>query len=192
MNSGLPYAVLLLVWYGGVAYAARLRAWFAVTVPVVALLYLASGPLAAFCQRTMHVSPAWGVALSALLLALSHGAEAFMPPRTVHPWRWTSVRDYVHAPGLNLGHRVLRALHLVVITVLGAGAEAWASLRLMPYNWLMLMMRLGYAPQRRAELQDWAERAWATGQPALDFIGTGGGTFLQPPNPASRAETFPH
>jgi hypothetical protein len=50
----------------------------------------------------------------------------------------------------------------------------------MPYNWLMLMMRLGYAPQRRAQLQDWAERAWATGQPALDFVGSGGGAFLQP------------
>jgi hypothetical protein len=47
---------------------------------------------------------------------------------------------------------------------------------------VMFMLRLGYAPERYAELQGWAERAWATGQPALDFVGTGGGTFLAPPS----------
>jgi hypothetical protein len=67
---------------------------------------------------------------------------------------------------------------------MGAVSESWASLRLMPYGWLILMMRLGYAPERRAELYEWAERAWATGNPALDFVGTGGGTFLAAPEEA--------
>jgi hypothetical protein len=102
-----------------------------------------------------------------------------------------SVRDYVLAPGLRSSTRALRAGHLVIVAVLGIAAEAWASLRLMPYNWLLLMMRLGYAPERHAELRGWSERAWATGNPALDFVGTGGGTFLTADLEPARARASP-
>lgn len=179
LDAALLYVLVLLTWYGIVAFGARLRAWFAVTLPVVWMLYAASLPLATIFRETLHISAAWGVVVSALLVALSHGAEHFLPPRTVHPWRWTRVRDYWDAPELSVGARVMRLLHLTLILVIGTGAEAWASLRLMHYNWLMLMMRLGYAPERYAQLQHWTEQAWATGQPALDFVGTGGGTFLR-------------
>jgi hypothetical protein len=180
IDGGLLHALLLFVLYGSVAWRARLPGWFALTVPVLALLYLASGPLEAFCRHGLHVSPAWGILLSASLVALSHGAEHFLPPRTVHPWRWTALRDYLDAPKFGFGAGVRRWLQLVLIFVIGAVGESWASLRLMHYNWLMLMMRMGYAPQRYVELQDWVQRAWATGQPALDFVGSGGGTFLEP------------
>ncbi len=184
-DGGLLHPLLLLTWYGRVAFVARLRGWLAVTVPMLALLYWASGPLAVLCRQSWHVSPAWGVVASALFVALSHGAEHLLPPRTIHPFRWTRLRDYVYAPELGLGTRVLRLLHVAAITVIGTAAEAWASLRLMHYNWLMIMMRLGYAPQRYAELQSWTERAWASGQPALDFVGSGGGTFLTAQEPVS-------
>lgn len=186
IDAGLLYAAVLLIWYGSVAFAARLRAWFALTVPIVGLLYAASGPLDALFRERLQMSPLWGVAISALLVALSHGAEHFLPPRTLDPFRWTTLHDYFHAPGLSLWDRTLRALHVAFITLNGAGAEAWASLRLMHYNWLLLMMRMGYAPERYRELQDWTERAWATGQPALDFVGTGGGTFLESPDERAR------
>lgn len=179
IDGALVYVVILLAWYGAVAHAARLHGWFAVTVPVVSLLYVASEPLSALSHQ-QGVSPGWGVALSALLVALSHAGEHFMPPRTAHPWHWTRPRDYVLAPDLGIATRLLRALHMVFITVNGAVAESWASLRLMHYNWLFVMMRLGYAPKRYAELREWSERAWASGEPALDFVGTGGGTFLSP------------
>jgi hypothetical protein len=74
----------------------------------------------------------------------------------------------------------------VVIPLIGIVAESWASLRVMHYNWLLVMMRLGYAPARYAELRGWAERAWATGHPALDFVGSGGGTFLAPDETRAR------
>jgi hypothetical protein len=184
--SGAPvYAVLLLAWYAGVAWRARLPGWFAVTLPVVALLYAASGPLDALCRDRLLLSPAWGVLLSAFLVAFSHAPEPLLPPRTVDRWRWVPLREYMDGRGLGAGRRLARMLHLVIISVLGIPAEAWAALRLMHYNWLILMMRLGYAPERYAELEDWTERAWATGQPALDFVGTGGGTFLASANEGS-------
>lgn len=181
IDGALVYLLLLLAWYGAVAHAARLYGWFAVTVPVVSLLYVASEALSALCHRH-DVSPGWGVVLSASLVALSHGAEHYMPPRTVDPWRWVRPRDYMLTPELSIATRLLRGLHIVFISVNGAVAESWASLRLMHYNWLFVMMRLGYAPERYAELRSWSERAWASGEPALDFVGTGGGTFLSPPD----------
>ena len=180
IDAGLLYMLLLLVWYGIVAFSARLRGWYAVTVPLLVLLYLVTGPVDVLFRARLNISPVWGIWISAMLVAFSHGAEHFLPPRTLHPWRWTTLHDYLYAPGLTLGARLLRWLHVPVMAVNGTVAEAWASLRLMHYNWLMLMMRLGYAPKRYRELLDWTERAWSTGQPALDFVGSGGGTFLQP------------
>jgi hypothetical protein len=179
LDAGLLYAALLLVWYGGVALQARLPGWFAASVPIVAGLYTLAGPLGGLCRARLHLSPAWGIVASAMLVALSHSAEPHLPPRTVDPWRWVPLREYLVAPG-GAWARLVRLAYLGVVFVIGSAAEAWASLRLMHYNWLMLMMRLGYAPARRAELEGWAERAWATGQPALDFVGSGGGTFLAP------------
>jgi hypothetical protein len=191
VDGGLVYALVLLVWYGRVAWQARLRGWFALTAPLVVLLYLASGLVAAACRDTLHVSPAWGVFASALLVAFSHLGEPLLPPRTADRWRWISLREYLMAPELRSRTRALRFGHLVVISVLGIIAESWASLRLMPYNWLLVMMRLGYAGERYAELQGWAERAWATGNPALDFVGTGGGTFLTVDPGSARVRASP-
>ena len=178
VNGAVIYALVLLAWYGGVAFRARLRAWFALTVPIVVLLYVASGPVEALARGSLDRSPAWGALVSALLVALSHSAEPLLPPRTVDPWRWTSLRGYILGPDVSLARRAARLGHLAGIVVLGTVAESWASIRLMPYNWLMAMMRLGYARDRSVEIRTWAARAWASGNPALDFVGTGGGTFL--------------
>ena len=113
-------------------------------------------------------------------MAFSHAAEPLLPPRTVDPFRWVPLRDYLLAEGVSVGRRFGRLARVASLSVIGIVAEPWASLRLMHYNWPLLMMRLGYAPRRYAELKGWAERAWATGHPALDFVGSGGGTFLAP------------
>lgn len=190
IDGALVFSVVLLAWYGSVALAARLRGWLVVTAPLVAALYLASAPVAALCRDRLHTSPLWGVLGSAFLVALSHAFEADLPPRTVDPWRWVPLRTYLLAPDVGAGVRALRLVDLTLVLFMGTVSEAWASLRLMPYNWLLMMMRLGYAPTRRAELVDWRERAWATGNPALDYVGSGGGTFLAPPE-SRRSETIP-
>jgi hypothetical protein len=178
INAAVLYAVILAVWYGTVALAARLPGWLAVMLPMVGLLYVGSASLAGFFRGRMHVAPVWGYVASAFLVAMSHAAEPDLPPRTVDPWRWISLRTYLLGPGPRASERLARLAHILSIIAMGTVAESWASLRLMPYNWLLRMMRLGYAPDRYAELADWSERAWASGNPALDFVGTGGGTFL--------------
>jgi hypothetical protein len=181
VDGGMLHALLLLAWYGAMAAQARLRLWFAVTAPIVLALYAASGPLARACHESLGIAPAWGALASAFLVAVSHAAEPDLPPRTVDSWRWVPLRQHLLEPGIGPGARVLRMLHVVLLAITGTIAEAWASLRLMPYNWLLVMMRLGYAPARYAQIVEWRDRAWATGNPALDYVGTGGGTFLARP-----------
>ena len=172
------------------AIRARLRGWLALTAPAVVALYFASGPVASVARSQLGLSPLWGVLVSARLVALSHSTEPLLPPRTIDPWRWIPLRTFLLGPDLSVGDRVRRILHLAGILIMGTIAETWASMRLMPYNWLMLMMRFGYGKERSTELKPWAERAWASGNPALDFIGIGGGTFLVPP-PSHTASTTP-
>lgn len=74
-----------------------------------------------------------------------------------------------------------RAGHLAAQLVFGTVDELVASPRLLPVLLLDLLWRAGYAPQRRAALTAWATQAITSGNPALDYIGTGGGTPLRVP-----------
>ena len=187
-NGAWVYAALLLVWYAAAAASVRLWAWFALMVPIVATL----AALATWTFAVWHVpQTAWGAPLplwcnpwlgmvaSAFLIAASHAPEERLPPRAADPLRWLSIRAYVLAPELTPAVRALRALRVGGFVVWGTLDEWWASPRLMAYNYLMLMMQAGYAPERYQQLQDWVRRALASGNPALDYVGTGGGTFLR-------------
>ena len=68
----------------------------------------------------------------------------------------------------------------VILVFAGTRNEWWASARLMPYSLLLLMFRLGYQPERAARARSYADRAIASGNPAIDFVGIGGGAFLRP------------
>lgn len=174
-------ALVLLVWYNAVARSAGLHLWWLVMAPVVAALWGASTLLA-------DVGP--GALLAAALAAaggvsLSHAAEPMFPPRAGDPQRWLSVRRYIfgapeapHSPGL-VARRMLR---VGAYPLIGLFDELWASPRLLPYNFLRLMLAAGYAPQLRQVLDARRDRAWASGNPALDFVGIGGGAFLVPPS----------
>jgi hypothetical protein len=61
---------------------------------------------------------------------------------------------------------------------IGMVDEIWASPRLLPYNILRLMLAAGYAPSVREVLDDRARRGLANRNPALDYVGVGGGTFI--------------
>lgn len=171
-------ALVLLVWYAVVAFTARLRAWFLVMIPIVVALYL--GALA-FHQAGFRHAWAW-MFVSAFFIALSHAPEPKLPPRSVPGPRWLSIREYVFVEGLPFHVRLGRAVRVGLFVVWGTFDEWIASPRLLPYNVLALMFRAGYATDRYRELVDRAERAVASGNPALDYVGIGGGTFLRVPD----------
>ena len=177
LDGGLAYGLLLLAWYGVVAWQERLLLWWAVMVPVVGALYLLSGPV--LTQMTALGVPVWsGIFASAFLIAASHAPESALPPRASDPRRWMSIPAFVLAPGLGLLQRLGRAARIPLLLALGTLDECWAAPRLMCYNYLMILMRLGYAPTLARKLHSWCDDAWKSGDPALDYVGTGGGTFL--------------
>jgi hypothetical protein len=64
---------------------------------------------------------------------------------------------------------------LGLASLAGAFDELWGSPRLLPIVVLTLMWKLGYQKERRDEIEGLAAAALASGNPAIDRIGIGGG-----------------
>lgn len=170
LGVGLVAAVLL-AWWGAVAWSTRLALWWLVMVPVTAALAVAATFLAT-------ASASWlllGLALSGAVVSFSHAFEPLFPPRAGDPLRWMTISEFVSG-----GPMVPRVLQVASFVFLGWLDELWASPRLLPYNVLRLMLSAGYAPELRRELDARAAEALASGNPALDYVGIGGGSFLAP------------
>lgn len=188
LHWGHVFAAGFALWWCGVALAVGLRLWAGVALLLVAGLLQAAEALVP--QLTaLQVAGGWqgamanpwlGALASAFVVAVSHAPEPKLPPRAVSGGRWRSVADYVLGQGeqLSLPIQLGRALRVSAFVPLGVLNELWAGLRLMPYGWLMVMFRLGYAPDLWAELQRREAKALASGNPAIDFVGVGGGAML--------------
>jgi hypothetical protein len=189
VNGSAMLALLLAVGYAVYAARERLYLWGAVMVLSVGGLLLAANALAALPFFT----PALGlVGLLALPLAisLSHVKEPLLPPRAIKSNRWTSISEYLASAQPDKLALLARLGRLGLLSVYGALDELWATPRLYPIGVLRVMFAFGYAPARRLSIATFVERALASGNPALDFIGSGGGAFLAPgsaPRPVDEA-----
>lgn len=172
VDGGLILAGILVAWYQIVARSAGLPAW--------GLVAAAQVGLARLLASAIPLDRPWvWMFISAMWISYSHASEELYPPRAGDDLNWYPVEEYAQADGTRWG-QVKQVSWMIFMAQTGILSEWWASWRLMPYNLLELMFALGYAPDRRAELHERVERAWATGQPALDFVGVGGGVVLTP------------
>jgi hypothetical protein len=184
LGGGIVYAALLLAWYGAVARAGRVYLWWFVMILVLSALVAGAVCLAPLDARVLVA----GFVLSGAMISCSHAFEPLFPPRAGDPLRWMSVREYIFgASGARTSTPVAiaRAARVGSYAIIGFFDEVWAAPRLLPYNVLRLMMAAGYARELRDVLDERARRAWASGNPALDYVGIGGGSFLAPPSQAS-------
>ena len=181
--AGVTAAGLLLVWYAVVARSAGLPAWWFATVPLVAALLAGAFGVLSLAGPHGAMVGGLGVLASGIVISLSHAMEPLYPPRAGHPSRWMPIGEFVRGASAEERRpgRVVARIARVCLYPLGLGVanEIWASPRLLPYNLLRLMLGWGYAPELRERLDDWAQRALDSGQPALDFVGIGGGSFLR-------------
>lgn len=192
-NLGTAYAAALLLWYGLLARETRMLGWWLATAPVVVGLCVGANLLHAHtftldpAHRTLLAptplayNPWLGALAAAALIALSHVPEPKLPPRVTGAVGWISVREYLLGlPGerVSWGERAARALSLGVQLVTGTLNELVASPRLMPYGFLLQMFERGYRPEVRGRLRDHVDRALRSGNPAIDYVGVGGGTWL--------------
>jgi hypothetical protein len=185
LDAGMLYALVLALWHLSVALGVGLRAWGLCAVGAVIGLELAAraclasdaGPLQALSRHAFA-----GAALCAFLIAVSHAPEPRLPPRAVAGPRWLGMGEYVlgpagarHAPRIRLANGVRVGLYVMWGTL----DEWWAAMRLMPYNFLWLMFRAGYARPVQDRVLGHVRSALASGNPALDYVGIGGATMLQ-------------
>ncbi len=184
-GTAIAYTAVLCAWYGLIAWSARLPLWWFVMLPVLAAMCW--GAIAFATLAAPWANPWLGAALSAVLIMLSHAPEPALPPRAIAGNRWQPLNVYVFGPRDGL-QRLRNAGRLALFLFWGTLDEAWAAPRLLPYNVLMLLLRLGYAPELRDRLRDRVARAQRDGNPALDYVGTGGGTFLALQSAATQAD----
>ncbi|MBI5608471.1 MAG: hypothetical protein HY902_06280 [Deltaproteobacteria bacterium] len=179
---------VLWLWYAAMARQYRLWGWAALMVPVVAGFAAAASWMAKSLGAGHH--PTWlhplplewnpwlWALLCAFLVGLSHAPEPKLPPRTVEGDRWLGLFDYILRHPELPSRRAVRAVRVGLFPFWGMLDELWASPRLVPYGFLLLLFRLGYRPDVWNRHQEWLSRAAASGNPALDYVGIGGGTPL--------------
>lgn len=200
LSGATIYGLVLLLWYALMAAHTRMWLWGAAMVPVVGALTLGAHALysrtfvldeaqrAWIAPVPLVLNPFVWMAIGAFLIAMSHAPEPRLPPRVTQSNGWQSVPLYVLGPR-EARHPLtivcVRAGRVALQSLWGTLDEWWASPRLMPYGFLLLMFKAGYQPERKATLDGYVRRALASGNPALDYVGTGGGTFLRLPHPKS-------
>lgn len=195
-NAAALAGVALLGWYFVMAAEERLWAWWLAMVPVVTALVVGATALYGWTATLDPATRVWyaptvglvnpwlAAALSASMIMFSHIPEPKLPPRVSDPHRWTAIGEFVFGTAdAPLPRPVVfrRVLKVCLPVLFGTFDELWASPRLMPYNLLMLMFRLGYAPTAFARLRGHVQRALESGNPAVDYVGIGGGTVLRAP-----------
>jgi hypothetical protein len=185
-------AAALMLWWGYWAVRERAPLWGGCSVALVVALYLAAHAVVGLAAAgPLGAAPAWAwLLLASLAQALSHLREP-LPPRVTRSAQWVPVGEYLRGP-VGRRHRtgtvLRRAGQLAAQTLFGTVDELVASPRLLPVLVLEVMWRLGYDPARRSVYKAYAARAIASGNPALDFIGTGGSTPLAAPGRLSLPE----
>jgi hypothetical protein len=188
VNASLLAAIGLAAWWASWAVKERDAVWGACGVALTAVLYALANmayqarPDAAGFAALLGSPVAW-MLLGSLLQAGSHVLEP-LPPRVSRSPYWVPVREYVLGPPQSQygpGRVMRRCGHLAAQTVFGTVDELVASPRLMPVLLLEWLWLAGHRPRQSAEYRAMAAGAIAGGNPALDYIGTGGPTPLRVP-----------
>ena len=178
-------AVLLGAWWLAWGVRERLVAWGVASAAWAGAIYAGGAALA---STTIAPLP-WILGLS-FVQAASHAVEPRLPPRVTRSPRWIATGEYLRGcdgAARSLAARARRLLHLIEVAIYGPIDELVASPRLAPIQLLEVLWLLGYAPATRAAWKALSARAVASGNPAIDYIGTGGGTTLHPGPGRARA-----
>jgi hypothetical protein len=179
VDGGQLGTAVLIAWWGTWAVRERLPLWGAVTILWALAIHAGAQAFVATGR-----SPWPWLVLAAFVQAGSHGLEPQLPPRVSGTAHWQPTLGFLFgtpAQPLPWWQSVRRMAHLAETLAHGTFDEAIASPRLAPIQVLEVLWLLGYAPGLRARWKGLSARAVATGNPAIDYIGVGGGTTLRWP-----------
>ena len=181
--GALIFTSVLLAWWLAWATLERDLVWGVALTATAGAMWLAAARLS-----QSGIAPWWPLAGSAFLQMFSHALEP-LPPRVSRSPNWLPVMTYLTVG--SLGERLRHVVHVTVQFVCGFVAEALASPRLICVVVLEGLWLLGWHPEQRAAWKALSRRAIASGNPALDYIGIGGGTTLRWADPSPQEAAPP-
>jgi hypothetical protein len=186
LNGGLVLLVLLTTWYAAMAARLRNPLWGGVVLAVLAGLWLLANECArlatsAGAELPIYFSPILLMLAVSLLLSASHLFERNVPPRANFERGWKPVHEFVWGDSepLPLPRRVLRLAWTPIGATWGTIDEWWASTKLLPLYVLEIMWACGYKREQRDRHRATSLLALASGDPALDWVGVGGGASVR-------------
>jgi len=178
-GAAIGLCALLAAWYVVQAVTNRMALLGLVMVVVAAgclALGIAWAKLGA--GAGLWADPLFGFVVLVAIQTLSHAAEPDVPPRVSGTEDWVPLAQFVRGHS-GARHSVLRSLgrlgRLGLAGFAGGLDEVWGSPRLLPVVVLTLLWKLGYQKERRREIEGLVASALASGNPAIDRIGIGGG-----------------
>lgn len=180
INGGLLLLLFLASWYMAMAMHMRARLWGLVSLLVVVGLWMLANvgaSLALASELPWYLEPITLMIGCATLQAYSHLFEDNVPPRANFTRHWMPARKFLWegSGDLPLGQRLVRLAWTAIGGVWGTIDEWWASSKLLPLYMLELMWMCGYQRERRDRFRRVSLAALASGDPALDWVGYGGG-----------------
>jgi hypothetical protein len=179
-SASLLLFVVLASWYAAMAATMRSVAWGLVAVLVLAGLCTAGVVLVRVAAPYGRwANPfAWMLVVSTLQ-AYAHLFEAHVPPRANFERHWLPLREFVWGSSeLPLARRIRKLAWTPIGGVWGTFDEWYSSAKLLPFYLLELLWMCGYRPEQRAEHRARSLASLASGDPALDWIGVGGGASV--------------
>jgi hypothetical protein len=189
VNGGLLLAPLLCVWYLSMAAKLRNPLWGAAACAIVGVLFLAGNDLArvavdpaapsAWSSTPWYLHPLFLIGGVSVVQASGHLFEDRVPPRANRTDGWISMRDFVWGGDeVPLWKRLTKLSWTPIGTLWGALDEWYSSAKLLPLFLLQTMWALGYKPEQRRQFHTETLEVLRRGNPAMDWVGTGGGAFV--------------
>jgi len=185
-NGAMVYAIVVLFWWTLWGFISKTR-WLGpgMLMPLF-LLYILS---TLYYQLTRELNPSirkwyqpcynvwynpiiW-MWVAAFFQAAGHAFEGVVPPRVNGSTHWLSIRATIESGGCS------GVLAIFFQIFFGTFDEFIASPRLLPLLFIRVAYGMGYMPEQWQLIQTLASLALAHGNPALDYIGEGGGIPLE-------------
>jgi hypothetical protein len=173
-------SLLFLLWYFVWGIISKTHIMGVFMTPIVLATYLGANWWVAFNRQEDVESDAWFIwtsfwgspilwlLVSGFCQALSHLCENVLPPRLNFSLDWLPMSEFIWK------YREASIIYFMLGAVCGTLDEIIASPRLLPLYVLHLFYLLGYNSADYAKIKSLAKMAMVYGNPALDFIGTGG------------------
>ncbi|WP_181233573.1 hypothetical protein [Enhygromyxa salina] len=193
MNAGLVLLAVLAAWYTAMAVKLRSGLWAGVVLAVLAGLWLVANVCAGLVaggELAWFLRPITLVAAVSAVQAYSHLFEEHVPPRANFQQRWQPVREFIWGDPatVTLQARLQRLAWTPIGGLWGLLDEWWASAKLLPLYLLELLWALGYRRAQREQIRGRSLEALASGDPALDWVGIGGGASVAALGEASASD----